>query len=136
MKLSSSPFSFRGEGYLGKIYRPYIEVLISSLKIKEWIPVEMIVDTGADYTLLPKRYAELLNISVLKECRLEKTYGVGGQETIYLCKKLVKMRISKFNSVIAVGFLDRDNIPALLGRLGAIEALTLIMKNQITTLES
>lgn len=135
MKILSTPFQFRGEGYLGKIFRPYIQVLISSNKIDEWIPVEMIVDTGADYTLLPKRYAEILQINLKKECRLEKTYGVGGKEIVYQCRSNTKLKIGNFERVIPVGFLDRDNIPPLLGRLQALEALSLIMKDRITNLE-
>lgn len=87
MKILSSPFSYRGDGYLGKIYRPYIQILISSNKINEWIPTEMIVDTGADYTLFPKRYTQLLGINLRKDCKLEETQGIGDKETIYLCKK-------------------------------------------------
>lgn len=135
MKILSSPFSFKGEGYLGKIYRPYIQILITSNKIDEWIPTEMIIDTGADYTLFPKRYAKLLGINLNKDCRLEKTQGVGGQEVIYLCKKNVHIKIGNFKREIPVGFLNRDDIPSLLGRLQALEVLTLIMRDKISQLE-
>lgn len=135
MKLATVPFNFKGEGYLGKIYRPYIQVLVTSKKIDEWIPVEMVVDTGADYTLLPKKYAQLLEVNLDMECKMEKTQGVGGQEEVYLCKRLIKIKISNFEKLIPVGFLNRDNIPPLLGRLHALEILKLVMKNKVTTLE-
>lgn len=135
MRLISSRFSFKGEGYLGKIYRPYIQILVSSDKIDEWIPIEMIVDTGADYTLFPKRYALLLGINLEKECKVDKTHGVGGQEIIYLRKKGVQIRMGNFEKEIPVGFLNRDNIPALLGRLQTLELLKLTMENSIITLE-
>lgn len=135
MRLVSSPFDFRGEGYLGKIYRPYIQILLTSKNIDELIPVEMLCDTGADYTLLPKRYADLLNIDLLKECRRDRTHGVGGLEKIYLCKNLITLKINDFKKIIPAGFLERDNIPPLLGRLEALEALVLIMKNKMTILE-
>ena len=135
MKILSTPFSFKGEGYLGRIYRPYIQVLISSNKIDELIPIEMIVDTGADYTLLPKSYAPLLNINLKKDCIIDKAYGVGGKETIYLCKNCVLIKIEDFKKIIPVGFLDQDDIPALLGRLQALEILKLTMKNMTVILE-
>lgn len=134
MKLLSSPFSFRGDGFLGKIYRPYVKILISSNKISEWIPTEMIVDTGADYTLFPKRYAQLLGINLNKDCKTEETQGVGGKEKIYLCKKDILIKIGVFKKQIPVGFLNRDNIPSLLGRLQALELLTLTMKDKITSI--
>lgn len=135
MKILSTPFGFKGDGYLGKIYRPNIQALIGSNHINEFIPLEMIVDTGADYTLLPKRYARLLAINLEKECIPNITHGVGGQEVIYLCKKSVRIKISDFEKIIPVGFLNRDNIPALLGRLQALEVLTLNMKDKTTHLE-
>lgn len=95
----------------------------------------MIVDTGADYTLLPKRYAQLLGISLNKNCQAEETQGVGGKEKIYLCKKSILIKIGVFKRQIPVGFLNRDNIPSLLGRLQALEILTLIMKKKIIQLE-
>ncbi len=135
MKILSTPFSFKGEGYLGKIYRPSIQAFIGSNNIDEFIPIEMIVDTGADYTLLPKRYAKLLAINLEKECIADMTHGIGGQGIIYRCKKSVRIKIGEFKKVIPVGFLNRDNIPSLLGRLQALEILTLITKNKITQLE-
>lgn len=135
MKILSSPFDFRGSNYLGNIYRPYIQLLISSDKIDEWIPVEMIVDTGADYSLFPKRYAELLEVNLEKECFLQTTHGVGGKEGICLYKKGVLIKTGNWQERIPLGFLTRDDIPPLLGRLGCLELLTLVMKNRVTILE-
>lgn len=134
MKIISSPFQFRGSGYLGPIYRPYLVVELSSSKIDEWIPVEMIVDTGADYCLLPKKYAQILRIDLFKECFLKETLGIGGKEKVYLYKNLYA-RINNWERKIPVGFLSKDHIPALLGRLQCLEVLKLLMENHITKLE-
>lgn len=135
MKLVSSPFKLRGKSFLGKIYRPYIEILITSKNIDEWIPVEVLIDTGADYTLLPKKYAELLRVNLERDCYQDKTLGVGGQEKIYLYKKGIRIKIASFKREIPVGFLNRDNVPPLLGRLECLEVLTLIMKDKVAVLE-
>lgn len=135
MRILSSPFSFRGSGYLGNIYRPYVQLLISSERIDQWIPIEMVVDTGADYSLFPKRYAELLGINIEKECFKQITYGVGGKEGIYLYKKGVKVKREGWQERMPIGFLSRDDIPPLLGRLKVLEDLILIMKNRTTILE-
>lgn len=135
MKLLSTPFTFKGKSFLGNIYRPYVRILVTSKRIDEWIPVEMVVDTGADYTLLPKRYAQLLGIDLIKECRLDKTLGVGGQEKIFLYKKGIQIKIAKLEKEIPVGFLNRNDIPSLLGRLECLEILTLVMEDRVTTLE-
>ena len=135
MKIVSMPFSFRGEGYLGKIYRPYLKILTKSPYIDRWIPIETIVDTGADYTLLPKRYASLLRLDIKRDCRFAATFGVGGEEGVYLCKNVVRIKINDWDQPIPVGFLQRDNIPALLGRLDCLEKLGLVMKDFTTILE-
>lgn len=136
MKIISSPFNFKGIGYLGSIYRPYLQILITSEKIDEWIPAEAVIDTGADYCLLPQKFAGILDINVKKECYVEKTLGVGGKEAVYLYKKGILMKINKWEKTVPVGFLADDNIPILLGRLGCLELLTLIMKRHTTTLET
>lgn len=135
MRLISTPFTFKGESHLGKIYRPYVRVLITSKNIEEWIPIEMIVDSGADYTLLPSRYAQLLNISLVKDCFPQQTSGVGGKERVYLCKRVVSIKIGKWEETIPVGILARNDIPALLGRLDCLEKLGLMMKDLTTVLE-
>lgn len=134
MRLISSPFSFRGRSILGSIYRPYIQILVTSSKIQKWIPVEMIVDTGADYCLFPKKYTNLLNINLEKDCFSERTHGVGGVGKVFLLKSGVKVKLRQWEKEIPVGFLDRDDVPALLGRLECLELLQLEMKYRITIL--
>jgi len=136
MKILSSPFSFKGAGYLGNIYRPYVQLLVSSDKIDESIPIEMIVDTGADYSLFPRRYSELLGINLEEECFQQATYGVGGKEEIYLYKKGIWIKAGEWKERIPLGFLSRSDVPPLLGRLKCLENLTLVMKKRTTMLET
>ena len=75
-----------GKEYLGTIWRPYATVMIRGSN-QRWISVEMVVDSGADHTLLPGRYAALLGID-LHACVKRATAGVGGPENIYLYKVL------------------------------------------------
>lgn len=129
-------FSFRriGKEYLGTIYRPYVYASVKHTKDEEWFPVEMIADTGADYTLLPRRYADLLGIDLNIDCIAQASSGIGGSETVYLYRGLA-IQIGSFKKEIPVGFLERDDIPALLGRLGMMEVLRVIFENFATTFE-
>ena len=88
MLIAQFPFKKIGETELGKIFRPYAEISLFSERRKKWIPIELIVDTGADYTMLPKRYADLLKIDLNTECVPKTTLGIGGSETVYLYKSL------------------------------------------------
>jgi hypothetical protein len=110
-------FNFREDNsaILGKIYRPMAQVFIWSAKDKLWTEVWMLVDSGADYTLLPRFMADKLRVDLEKDCKLFSTYGVGGGERVYFLPK-IKVRLGKWKREIPVGFLERNEIPPLLGR--------------------
>lgn len=128
-KIASFPFTFIGKTNVGKIYRPYAIVLAYSKVRKKWQPLEMIIDTGADYSLLPKRYAVILGIDLTQECQVETTAGIGGVETVYQYQKL-PIRIGNWQKQVPIGFLERNDIPPLLGRLDCLELFRLVFKNK------
>lgn len=125
-KIASFPFNFIGNTKLGKIYRPYAIVSVYSKIRKKWQPLEMIIDSGADYSLFPKKYALIFGINLNTECNVETTLGIGGSETVYQYKKL-PVKIGSWIEDIPVGFLERDDIPPLLGRLNCLENFRLIL---------
>lgn len=130
--LGTFPFAFIDESDLGQIFRPYGMIEIFSKSRKKWQPVEVLFDSGADYTLLPGNYASILGIDLTRDCKKEMTIGVGGTETVFQYPNLL-IKIGKWQSRIPVGFLDRVDIPALLGRLRCLEELriTFVMHKSI-----
>ena len=106
----------------------------SSHETGGWVLIEALIDTGSDYTLLPRKYAGLLGVDVAKVCVVETTLGVGGSESIYLLKKGIRIKFGKHEMGIPVGFLERDDVPCLIGRLKCLEKIGLEMKNLKTTL--
>jgi predicted aspartyl protease len=134
MQIATFPFKKIGKTELGIIFRPYAEIHVFSIKRNSWIPVEVIVDTGADYTMFPKRYADLLGIDLNTECVSKTTLGIGGSETVYLYKALT-IKIGSWQKNIPIGFLERDDIPALLGRLECMETLKVVFKKHQTIFE-
>jgi predicted aspartyl protease len=97
-----------------EIRRPVVRAQIWSDKDQDWYNLEMLVDTGADYTILPSYVASLAGIDLNK---LEKvrTQGIGGQQHVYLARQ-VRFRIGTVERVAPVGFLPQAKAPALLGR--------------------
>lgn len=81
----------------------------------------MVVDTGADFTILPGYLSEDLGISLERDCLKDLTSGVGGEQAIYLYKSRLKARIESIERNVPIAFFDSDEIPALLGRLGFLE---------------
>ena len=81
----------------------------------------MIVDTGADFTILPRVLTLRLEISLRDDCVKHLTSGVGGNQTIYIYKRKVKARIGQMERMVPIAFFDDNNVPPLLGRLGFLE---------------
>ncbi len=73
----------------GYVFRPIALVYFYSKKTNVWIPVWGIVDTGTDYTLLPKGYAEKLGIDLIRDCDEYTTFGIGGEEKSKIFKHAI-----------------------------------------------
>lgn len=118
---------------LGIIQRPIAQVFFYSQKKGHWFEAWMIVDTGADYTLLPKYFSKALDIDLKKDCRAFSTVGIGGAEKVYFLKK-IRAKLGPWEREIPVGFLDRDEIPPLMGRHLFLETFeSLFSSNHILT---
>src|SRR3989338_6295645 len=115
----------------GSVWRPIAKAGFWSRKINGWVDVIMIVDTGADYTILPRFYAFDLGINLHKDCETYETFGIGGSERVYLLKN-TKIKLGKWERFIPVGFLNRDDIPPLLGRQEFLEVFKVILVNHST----
>jgi len=116
MKKSSFPYETKSSLIFKTIRRPMAEVEFWSSKRKQWLAYSMIVDTGADYTILPMKTAFDLSIDIEKECQQYLTRGVGGTEKVHFYNKGIKIKIGALEAKIPIGFLERDDIPPLLGR--------------------
>jgi len=126
-------FHFRREksSILGLIYRPIAQVFFWSQKDKFWSEVWMIVDTGADYTILPRFMADSLGVDLEKDCRIFTTYGIGGGERVYFLPK-IKVKLGSWERVIPVGFLERNEIPPLMGRHLFLETFETLFSSSYT----
>lgn len=133
-QIVNTPFTFIDGDELGEVYRPYIFVKAYSKFTNSWRDVRMVVDSGADYTLLPQRYAVILGIDLDKECKTGPSKGIGGEEKIYQYRDL-PIKIGEWERKIPVGFLMRDGVPPLLGRLGCTEILKIIFADKRTIFE-
>src|SRR3989344_2787823 len=109
------PFRVEQSPLLGAIYRPIARILFWSDINQNWIAVRMIVDTGADYTLLPSYMSDKLGIDLEKRCKIFNTFGIGGVEKVYFLSK-IKVKLGDWDRTIPVGFVERDEVPPLMGR--------------------
>lgn len=126
-----------GKNSFGQVFRPVAKVSFRLPKSSLWIDTWMVVDTGADFTILPRYLSEDLQISLERDCIKDSTTGVGGDQAIYLYKSKLKAKIGNSQRDIPMAFFDSNEIPPLLGRLGFLETFnTEFLKSHIVIFKS
>ena len=123
------PFEESHSDIFGKIHRPVAQVQFWSDHLNNWLNVTLIVDTGADYTILPRFYAHYLGVNLKKECELHRTSGIGGMESVHLFRD-ARIRLGAWERIIPVGFISHSNVPPLLGRQSCIETFKLTLQKK------
>ena len=115
------PFEEAGKNFFGKIFRPIAKVSFKSPKADIWADTWMVVDSGADFSILPHYLSNDLGISLENDCVKDTTVGVGGEQVIYLCKLKITAKIGHLERNVPLAFFDSNEVPPLLGRLGFLE---------------
>ncbi|OGK15990.1 hypothetical protein A2690_00865 [Candidatus Roizmanbacteria bacterium RIFCSPHIGHO2_01_FULL_39_12b] len=126
------PFESVGSCFFGKVYRPIVKVSFLSPKTNLYITTWLIVDSGADFTILPQYLSDDLGISFEHDCVVDETHGVGGRQTLYLLRQRIKVKIGRFERMIPLAFLDSNEVPPLMGRLGFIETFETLFSKKHT----
>ena len=130
-------YEFSGNSYFGKIFRPIAKVSFKSCIGSLWSDVWMVIDTGADFSILPRYVSHDLGISLENDCVLDVTAGVGGEQKIYLYKQKIEAKLGKFSRQVPLAFFDSDEVPPLLGRLGFLETFDVsFLKSHHTVFKS
>lgn len=128
-------FAFRQipDDLFGVIYRPYARVTLygKNQKVRR---VAMIVDTGADYTLLPRREAGLLGIDIYQDCLIQEMHGIGGEETVYLYRDF-EIEIAQSKIKAPVGFLGKNDCSPLFGRHLCLEVFKVYFEDRMVAFE-
>ena len=131
-RLASFPYEQRLSTIFGTIRRPVAKVELYSSAFQRWIVYMALVDTGADYCVFPRSVAFDLGIS-LEACEPQTTSGVGGQQRVFVHRR-ARMRLGPWELAVPVGFVERENVPPLLGRYRCLDACDLRLRQFVTTL--
>ena len=130
------PYELRRSRIYGIVKRPVAKVSFWSQLVDDWLSYTAIVDTGADYTTLPKYAMVDLGISPTKDCVRRTLRGVGGSETVYLMKNPIRILIGQSEYEIPIGFLNTNEIPPLLGRENCLNLFILTFRNFTTEISN
>jgi hypothetical protein len=100
---------------LGEMWRPYVVVEIANLQ-GEFIPYEMLLDSGADITLISFMMGEYLGMT---ENSGEQKFYLRSidREPVEILLRQITMRIDDQQFPCRVGWAMEEHVPLVLGRL-------------------
>jgi predicted aspartyl protease len=109
----------------GLLLTPHLALQVSTKY--GWRPFRFLLDTGADYTVVPESLAELIGID-LTRCRKEHVFGNEdrpvparvGSITIHLGSEVIALRCH---------FLNGESAPYLLGRMDLLTRFNIFFHN-------
>ena len=87
-----------------------------------------LLDTGADFTMLPKHIADWLGIR-LNTLRRERSYGIEGGKGVIVWVGKIRVRICQHELEIRCLFSDNDSCPYILGRADIFSHFNILFNN-------
>lgn len=127
----SFAYERRPSAILGTTPRPVAQVELYSWRFGRWLSYTMVVDTGADFCVLPSPVAQDLGLERRPGTR-HAVSGIGGQQAIVLYHRL-PMRLGPWQLQVTVGVVARDDLPPLLGRHRCLDAFDLRLRHFVST---
>lgn len=107
------PFKKSLSKNLGEIVKPIIPVTIVGLRRS--VQVSMLLDSGADISLLPYAIGKAIGLKVDLDRRRE-VHGVGEGGVAYILSD-VTLKIGEYETLARVGWALIEEVPPILGRL-------------------
>lgn len=106
---------------LGKVFRPLIDLEIYSTIEKDWIKVKnVLVDTGADISILPKNSGELILTDITKG-KIYEVKGVVPYAKVVVYIHSIRFRIDMKEFELPVAIADSDDVLPILGRIKGLD---------------
>jgi hypothetical protein len=104
-----------------KVKRPRIKVKIFSQVEKDWVLIdEVLADTGADFSVLPRCIGEMLVKDITKGRYVEIKGVVPGVRLVAYIHNL-KIRINEKEFEAPVALADSDDVPMIFGRVKGLD---------------
>jgi hypothetical protein len=122
------PYTAEESNLFDTILRPRVSISLYSRVFSQWITIDdVLADTGADISILPKS----LGILLVGQVRQGKRYRMTGLMAssvryFYLHQIRTKLGKKKLDTVFAVAL--RDDIPPTLGRIKGLDRMNIEYK--------
>lgn len=111
---------------LGKILKPFALVtLINGDKYRE---SKMLIDSGADITLIPKSAGERLELTPSKQDEIKYLGGIaGGVPVVY---RTIDLKIEDIKFSCRIAWAQIEDVPTVLGRVDVFDKFDIEFKQQ------
>ncbi len=118
------PYAKEESNIFEKVLRPRLSIEIYSEFLSDWITIDdVLADTGADLSVLPKSLGVLL-VGDIREGRKYRVTGLAGySKYIYLHRLMTKIGRKKIKAAFAIAVTD--DIPPTLGRMDALDKMNI-----------
>lgn len=87
-----------------------------------------LLDTGADFTMLPKHIAEWLNVD-LNTLPQNRSFGIEGSKGVKVWTGKIRIKICRHELIIRCLFSNNGACPYLLGRADIFSCFSILFDN-------
>ncbi len=108
---------------------PDVKIPIYILTKYGYQPISFLLDTGADFTMLPVNWAELLDID-LTSCSQEHSYGIEGGKGVAVWLGKIRVKICRHELDIRCLFSENPACPYILGRADIFTHFNILFDNK------
>lgn len=115
------PYAKEESGIFGSVMRPRIIMDLFSIPRAEWLPIDdVLADTGADLSVLPRFIGELL-VEDTTDGTYSEIKGVIPGTTLVAYVHQIKARVGNAEFEAPVAIADSNDVPAIFGRVDGLD---------------
>jgi len=105
----------------GAVLRPFVSLEAYSELLDQWVPLEnLLADTGADISVLPRPLGELL-VDDVTTGRYSPLSGVNPAAVLPAFIHIIRVRLGDVEFEMPVAIADSSLVPPVLGRKDALD---------------
>ncbi len=121
MPLVKYPYKMEKSATLGRVKRPRISIDIFSLVKNDWVSIdEVLADTGADLSVLPRFIGEIL-VNDITTGKYIEIKGVVPSAVLTSFIHTLKVRVNGKEFVSQIAISDSNAVPSIFGRVDGLD---------------